>query len=146
MHVLCSDVQGTEWFNDILLFALCSALPELVSPCLGMTVRMSTDTDTCMAVADALQASSSSHLSHGEDQPGVIGGGLGSAAQVLDRASEGSTSVCADANGLIREQASTAWSDTIENINAGMLLASHHVLNQTNSILMGSCSGSLSAL
>ena len=98
--------------------------------------------------ADAQQASPSSRLCHDADQPGVVergGGELGS-APVVDRASEGSTSVSADADadGLVREQARTAWSDNIENINAGMLLASHHVLHQTNSILMEACSGSLS--
>ena len=98
--------------------------------------------------ADAQQASPSSRLCHDADQPGVVergGGELGS-APVVDRASEGSTSVSADADAddLVREQARTAWSDNIENINAGMLLASHHVLHQTNSILMEACSGSLS--
>ncbi len=109
---------------------MCSAFPELV---FGMTVKASTDTNTCMAGADAQQASPSSHLHHDADQLGVIerpGGRLGSAAPVVDIASEGSTSVSADANGLMRQKGSTAWSHNIEDINAGRLLASHHVLSQ----------------
>ncbi|DBB05721.1 TPA: hypothetical protein ACH3X1_012322 [Trebouxia sp. C0004] len=73
---------------------------------------------------DALQASPSSHDA---DQLGVgerVGGGVGSAAPVVDRASEGSTSVSTDANSLVRDKESTAWSDNIENINAGPLPAS----------------------
>ncbi len=98
-----------------------------------------TQTPSC-AGADALQASSSSHLVHDDaDQTGVIErveGGLGSAAPALDRALEGSMSLHADRDGLMREQGSTAWFDSIEHINAGMLLASHHVPKQTNGILM----------
>ena len=89
----------------------------------------------CRCSADV----TSSRLCHDADQLGVIervGGRLGSAAPVVDRASEGSTSVSRDADGLVREQGSTAWSDRIENINAGMLLASNHVPKQANSILM----------
>ena len=96
------------------------------------------DTNTCMFWCSALQASPSSHLCYDADQSGLIekvGGGLGSASMV-DMASEGSTSVSIEANGLMRHQGSTAWSDNTENINAGMLLASRRVLNQTNSIPM----------
>jgi len=135
--------------HSLLTTKICSAFPELVLPGFGMTFKASTDIKTCIAVADAQQASPSSHLCHDADQPGVIergGGKLSSAAPVVDRASEGSTSVSADADGLMRQQGSTAWSDNTENINAGMLLAPNHVPKQANSILMGSCSGSLSAL
>ena len=136
MHVLCADVQGIEWSNDILLFADNQDMQCVSRACFCMTVM--TQTPACPG-ADAQQASPSSHLCHDADQPGVIervGGGLRS-APVVDMASAGSTSVSIEANGLMRHQGSTAWSDNTENINAGMLLASHHVLNQTNSILMG---------
>ena len=135
MHVLCSDVQDIKWSNDILLFADNQDMQCVSRACFCMTVM--TQTPACSG-ADAQQASPASHLCHDADQPGVIervGGGLGS-APVVDMTSEGCTSVSIEANGLMRHQGSTAWSDNIENINAGMFLAPRHVLNQTNSILM----------
>ncbi|KAL0020352.1 hypothetical protein WJX79_002060 [Trebouxia sp. C0005] len=75
----------------------------------------------------ALQASPSFHsVNDDADQAGDVGrvgDGLWSAAPVLNRASQGSTTVSAGANGHMREQASTAWSENIQYINAGPLSA-----------------------